>query len=59
MNTHGPKQPEHEPDSTSEDRRRPYGSPKLVEYGPIAKLTQSQKGSGSEQGGGGKKRNCL
>jgi hypothetical protein len=41
------------------DRKRPYATPRLIEYGSVAKLTQSQ---GSLQADGGttfKTKSCL
>jgi len=46
------------PERGPRERKRPYATPRLTEYGSVAKLTQ---GGGSLQGDGGStfKKTCL
>lgn len=39
--------------------RRPYSRPRLVDYGPIAKLTRGTKSGSGEFTPQGEKRKCL
>jgi hypothetical protein len=53
------KQDEKRPEPAPRDRKRPYATPRLTEYGSVAKLTQ---GGGSRQSDGGstfKRTICL
>jgi len=54
MKQEEPREPAREPD----ERKRPYSTPRLIEYGAVAKLTQ---GGGSLQADGGStfKMTCL
>lgn len=42
-----------------EDPKKPYTEPRLIEYGSVAKLTQSGSGNKNDGGGGGMMRVCL
>jgi len=52
------KENRHEPERGPREPKRPYATPRLTEYGSVAKLTQ---GGGSLQVDGGStfKRTCL
>jgi hypothetical protein len=54
MKKEEPREPQRDPQA----RKRPYATPRLIEYGSVAKLTQ---GGGSLQADGGStfKRTCL
>jgi hypothetical protein len=45
------------PSARETDARKPYETPRLVDYGPISKLTQG--GGITTQDGGSMKRPCL
>lgn len=47
------RQDANDPDARDETRK-PYTEPRLIEYGSIAKLTQSGAGSRSDFDGGGR-----
>jgi hypothetical protein len=42
-----------------EDAKKPYTEPRLIEYGSIAKLTQTGAGSRADFGGMMRTRPCL
>ena len=53
-----PRVPERAPDGR--ERKRPYATPRLTEYGSVAKLTQGSASLQADGGGGGfKKAACL
>jgi hypothetical protein len=56
------EQQPHETSARTEDRpgtRKPYRKPELIEYGSVAKLTQSGGSRGQDAISGTKSMNCL
>jgi hypothetical protein len=45
--------------SSGTDRKKPYRRPELIEYGSVAKLTQSNGSKGQDAIIGTKSMNCL
>jgi len=57
-----PDKNEHEdpkPAAVPRGSKRPYASPRLTEYGSIAKLTQGTGSLQADTSGGGFKKTCL
>ena len=54
------REPEHQAASADAPQRRPYTSPRLIEYGSVAKLTRGSKSISSDfPQAGFQKKSCL
>ena len=53
------KPEQHGPRDVARRPKRAYSTPRLVEYGSIAKLTQGTRTNGFDAAGGGHSKNCL